>query len=380
MAFTCFNSPITKRAVKTLDSGANINGAGGEAHSPIKATANASLMASKVVSPSTSTQTGETATAPQAQSRPDYKAIDKAEYDEIEAAEKKKIDAWRQYLNTIPAPESEEDREKREKKERSKKIIGAVSDGIRAMSNLYFTTQYAPDSYNHRNSQLDATTRAIEKAKAERQANLDRYHQFSINIAGAEADKARTMAELRGRQEARQIARDKAERDLDAFNFDKTLRPYREQQEIERANREKNLAIKAGHDADAAGIHAGNADALDQAEIDRRKAGAGASRAAAAASYARANATGRVKHNFLGKEYESDKNYAKEVLKAANAYNAKHKDEAGFEPIITEDMENTGYDKRRKPRSATEIAAEVERRMALDGKGKGYGDSSNRGY
>ena len=60
-----------------------------------------------------------------------------------------KIEAWRRYLDNLPEPETPEQRAKREKRERSKRIIGAVSDGLRAMSNLWFTSQYAPDMYNH---------------------------------------------------------------------------------------------------------------------------------------------------------------------------------------------------------------------------------------
>lgn len=44
-------------------------------------------------------------------------------------------------------PETDEQRKKRERREKSKKIIAAVTDGVRALSNLYFTTQYAPNMY-----------------------------------------------------------------------------------------------------------------------------------------------------------------------------------------------------------------------------------------
>lgn len=369
MALADFKGPAGRVAI-VPDIDKDVKGMGVEAQPPADTTSNGNQ--SSVEPPAKTTVVQQTT------DKPDYAAQDKAEYDEIAAAEQKKIDAWRQYLDSIPAPETEEERNKRERKEKAKKIIGAVSDGIRAMSNLYFTTQYAPDSYNPRNSQLDASTRAIEKAKAERQANLDRYHQYSINIAGAEANKARTMAELRGQQEARQIARDKAKREAEAHSWEANLQPFKQRELAGKATKAEQDAITAAERAKNAPELYSNEAKLAGEKINTEKTKQ-RNNIASAGAHNRSN-PGRVKHHFLGEEYESDKDYAKEVLRAANEYNNKHKGEPGFEPIITEDMEDTGYRKARKPRAATEIAAEVERRVALDGKGKGYGGSNNRGY
>lgn len=45
-------------------------------------------------------------------------------------------------------PETAEERAKREKREKSEAAIAAVGDTISALSNLYFTSQYAPNAYD----------------------------------------------------------------------------------------------------------------------------------------------------------------------------------------------------------------------------------------
>jgi len=62
---------------------------------------------------------------------------------------------------------SPEELEKERKRQKREKIIAAVGDGISALSNLYFTTQYAPNMYNSANSMSDKTQARFDKANAE---------------------------------------------------------------------------------------------------------------------------------------------------------------------------------------------------------------------
>ncbi|MCH5234454.1 MAG: hypothetical protein J1E16_04110 [Muribaculaceae bacterium] len=110
------------------------------------------------------------------------------------------------------APESEEARAKREKRERSRKIIGAVSDGLRSLGNLFFTSQYAPDMYEGSTRMLDRTNKSIEKAKAERERNNDLYFNYSMKIGDKEAEMAKTLRDLEAQREARKLAKAEAER------------------------------------------------------------------------------------------------------------------------------------------------------------------------
>ena len=110
----------------------------------------------------------------------------------------RKIAAFREYIDRLPELETPEKRAKREKQEKSKRIIGAVSDGLRAMSNLWFTSQYAPNMYNHeKDSQLNETNRWIDKAKAEREKLREEHLRYAIGLGDAENERAKTLQKPR---------------------------------------------------------------------------------------------------------------------------------------------------------------------------------------
>lgn len=111
------------------------------------------------------------------------------------------------------APESDEDRKKREKREKSKRIIGAVTDGLSALGNLYFTSRYAPNMYNPEQSQLAAVNRWADKLKAEREARRDRYEALQGKLGDLAINKARTVREIEAQHEAQKIARERARRE-----------------------------------------------------------------------------------------------------------------------------------------------------------------------
>ena len=179
-------------------------------------------------------------------------------------------------------PETEEQRKKRERREKSKKIIAAVSDGISALSNLFFTTRYAPNMYNHeRGSQLNATNERIERLKAEREKKRDEYLNFSLRLGDLENDRARTLRELEAQQEARKMAREKAERDTERHKWQEALQPDIQREQAGKANRAEQEAI-------AAQAEAQYAPQLQEAKLNTEKARAGAQQASAAASRASA--------------------------------------------------------------------------------------------
>jgi len=67
-------------------------------------------------------------------------------------------------------PESPEQRRKRERMEKWGRIIGGISDMGRALGNLYFTSQYAPDMYAGTSSMSDAINERFDKDAAARDA------------------------------------------------------------------------------------------------------------------------------------------------------------------------------------------------------------------
>lgn len=103
------------------------------------------------------------------------------------------------------APETDEQRKERERRERSRKVVAAVSDGLNALGNLFFTTQYAPNLYEHKElSQLDPLRRHYERMRQEREADRDKHLQYSLRLG--DIYNARDKA-LRGAQAARLTAR-----------------------------------------------------------------------------------------------------------------------------------------------------------------------------
>lgn len=187
-------------------------------------------------------------------------------------------------------PETEEERKKRERREKSQKIVAAVSDGLQALSNLFFTTRGAPNMYDHdTNGQLSPLQTKLDKLKAERQANADKHLQYALKIGDIKNARAKTLREMEAEQEKRKLAREKAQREQEEHGWLAALQP-------DKLREQKGKADKAGYDADTAKTEADNAPAMQKAKLETEKAhkdayvaSAGASRAAEANSYASAN-------------------------------------------------------------------------------------------
>lgn len=180
-------------------------------------------------------------------------------------------------------PETEEERKKRERSERSKKIVAAVSDGLQALSNLFFTTRGAPNMYDHREaSQLTPLQDRLEMLKAERQANADRYLQYSLKVGDLQNDRAKTLRELEEQQERMRLAREKAQREQEAHGWLAALQPDKLREQAGKATKAEQEGITATEEAK-------NAPELYKAKVDTEKARGEAARASALAS--RASAT-----------------------------------------------------------------------------------------
>lgn len=180
-------------------------------------------------------------------------------------------------------PETEEERKKRERSERSKRIVAAVSDGLQALSNLFFTTRGAPNMYDHQEaSQLTPLQEKLEKLKAERQANADKYLQYSLKIGDAQNERAKTLREMEAQQEALRLAREKAQREQEEHGWLAALQPDKLREQAGKATKAEQEGITATEEAK-------NAPELYKAKVDTEKARGEAARASALAS--RASAT-----------------------------------------------------------------------------------------
>ncbi len=182
-------------------------------------------------------------------------------------------------------PPTKEELEKERKKQKREQIFAAIGDGISALSNLYFTTQYAPNMYTGVNNASKRTRERWDKLTAERNANMTAY----INglMRARQADDAYNDNE---RAWARQIGLDKVKAERDKAADERAAAKEQRDQEMHDLDKQlrANQIDKAAYDAKKAEIEAKYAPQLEESKIGRNKAAAGASNASASASRARA--------------------------------------------------------------------------------------------
>ena len=226
-------------------------------------------------------------------------------------------------------PETEEERKKRERREKSKKIIAAVGDGLMALSNLYFTTRGAPNMYDHKTmSQQTPLQAQLDKLKAEREANADKYLQYSLKIGDLQNDRAKTLREMEAEQERRKLAREKAQREQEAHGWLAALQPDKQREQAGKASKAEQEAVTAKAEAD-------NAPDLYKAKVDTEKARGEAQRASATASRASArdhDASARAHDRSNNNEFSAwDENGREHKFHSAAAAEAFAKQHGTFE-------------------------------------------------
>lgn len=110
-------------------------------------------------------------------------------------------------------PPTEEELEKERKKEKREKIFAAIGDGIAALSNLFFTTQGAPNAYDPKNSLSAKAQERWDKLKKERDEN-GRYYTAAY-MQAMKNDEERSRDD---RNWKRQLERDKRQDIVDERN------------------------------------------------------------------------------------------------------------------------------------------------------------------
>lgn len=149
-------------------------------------------------------------------------------------------------------PPSAEEIEKEKKKQKRDAIFAAIGDGISALSNLFFTTQYAPNMYTGKNTMSERTKIRYDKLIKDREANNMAYFNGLMKAklaAAADADRERKWKrqleldqEARDRYNAEQEyrkARDNAADEWRQKTFDEEKR---------RADRNYNFQVKQHND------------------------------------------------------------------------------------------------------------------------------------
>lgn len=257
-------------------------------------------------------------------------------------------------------PPTQEELAKERKKQRREQIFAAIGDGISALSNLFFTTQYAPNMFRPVETQSEKTKKRWDKLAAERNANMTAY----INglMRARQADDAYDDNE---RQWARQLGLDKIKQQRDKAADARAEAKEKRDAEMHDLNKQlrNNQITQSEYEAKKAEVEARYAPQLEQSKINRNKAAAGASNASASASRARAryydnggSSGNRYYGEFQGKKYKTQADYEKAVLDAAR--------DAGVDIYDTEVTERNykgePRKQRRVKRSIAAIAAEVD--------------------
>lgn len=257
-------------------------------------------------------------------------------------------------------PPTQEELEKERKKQRREQIFAAIGDGISALSNLYFTTQYAPNMYSGRNTASQRVKDRWDKLAAERDANMKAY--IDGLMRARQADDAYNRSE---REWERQLGIDKIKQQRDAAADKRAEAKEQRDQEMHDLNKQlrNNQITQAEYEAKKAEVEARYAPQLEESKIGRNRAAAGASNASASASRARAryydnggSSGNRYYGEFQGKTYKTQADYEKAVLDAAR--------DAGVDIYDTEVTERNfkgePRKQRRVKRSIAAIAAEVD--------------------
>lgn len=158
-------------------------------------------------------------------------------------------------------PETEEERKKRERMERSKKVIGVVSDGLRALGNLLFTAKGAPSMYDPNSSMIKVADKKAKEAEAkrdikdkERLAMMERLGNMKL-----ERDKFNMNADVL--KQRMKLANEKAQREVIEHLWLEELQP-------DKVREQKGKAGKAEADAKTATTNAKYADKIANAKLN----------------------------------------------------------------------------------------------------------------
>lgn len=147
---------------------------------------------------------------------------------------------------------SEEDIEKARRQERLARahaFTGGLGDLGRALGNLFFTTQYAPNGYDHtKDSRSEKAKERADKWRSERQRLQKEYYNYALQGANAKTGRERMQLE----QQKTKLAQDKWQREeerKDALNKAK-VESYNAMTKYREAIANKNDALAKKYEED----------------------------------------------------------------------------------------------------------------------------------
>lgn len=235
--------------------------------------------------------------------------------------------------------ETEEARKQRERKERSRRVISAVSDGIRALSNLWFTTKYAPNMYDESQSLLAKEDALQEKLRKLRDDNRAAHDKALERASELEAEKVVGLQDLADKYDKAKSAREEAKRKRDLYPL-----------QYEKAQYD---AVGAGYKADKAMFDANRAEVLAANEPTNQQKQQGlldakTNKERQAAKHYSDMDLGKAR-TFCGETYYNADDYKRAVKQKAAEYGIPYEQEV-----------DTKYGSHKSPRNVDSVAAEVQ--------------------
>lgn len=325
---------------------------------------------SKPVAQPTAAPLQETKQTPGTDGQPQEKRQEQTE-------EKKRLSYVEMFEALNPQkPETAEERAKREKREKREAVLAAVGDGISALSNLFFTTQYAPNAYDPSKGMSAKARERWDRLRLEREANRRAYSDGYLRALAMDEAGDREERNWRHTLERERIADERYE--IKAAQ-DKAMADLNEQLR-------RHQITAAEHKAEQERIVAQFAEETEKLKQENLRAGvrqkdaaAGASKASASASYSRARYYDNGGSRGNGKSgptlqleddepmrFGDDKDYDRAVMRLAPDYGVPT-----TEVQVTERNHNGEPKKQRTiQRPVKDIAADIEREAAKRKKSK----------
>jgi len=128
---------------------------------------------------------------------------------QLTQADKEKVTRPTSYVEILRhltpfTPPTAEEVEKDRRRQRSREAIAAIGDGVRAISNLVATANYAPNAYKPTETMLGSVQDRYEKLRAAKKADADAYLQAYMRAKQLDDhnDQARDALQLRRDQAA----------------------------------------------------------------------------------------------------------------------------------------------------------------------------------
>lgn len=156
---------------------------------------------------------------------------------------------------------TKEELEKERKKEKRERLFSSISDGISALSNLFFTTQYAPNMYDpNKETNSERVDNYWTNLKKEREANRKRYVDGYIKAKQSDAaaewknedtERKNAIAKAQGEVLAARAAKDQSAADLADKKLEYLMAGWPEEQAKKQAEIDLLKTRKKAVDAQA---------------------------------------------------------------------------------------------------------------------------------